>query len=666
MRPRTRIPLGLALTALIAAAVIHRTRPENEAAAGHAASGPGKQHVLRFWKLNHDANRLRLEGKSEAAIDLYRECLSIRPTHEDSLYYLGLSLEEIGEYGKAAALYRRMGELNPSSSRAFAQLGQVLSTPAPGAPLDFKEAERAFRRCVDLNREHSGPYLNLGTLKVNVGRLDEALEHFRTAARFGSPRANLLAGHTCLLLGRKKESGEFLQKVVDWYAHERKIARQGAVLEGDLFSDAQDTVTPQQALAMQAAAYRFWLDPASLPEFAATLEDRARERMIWKEAGAVHGLTRAAGRAAWSDFDGDGRVDVVAGAGDGALRLYRNTGKSLLDITQTSGLSGVDRFWDAVWGDYDLDGDPDLYVVRSGFAAQGENRLYRNNGGGTFSDMTEQTGLAGTTSTFRALFVDLDQDGRPELVEWGASSGGFAPLRVFRYDGKRWSNQTAAWRLDIAGTVVDCAAEDYDLDGAADLFVYRWGRAALLLRNTGGKFEDVTEDAGLGSIHGAGFSAIFFDYDRNRFPDLLVTTHAAFPDVLRGWFAQMDRSNRPSLRLFRNRGGQFEEVSQAVGLTHSFGTIEARSADLDGNGWPDLILANGGLDALRVEPSVILRNLKGTAFEISALLPGLGSPSNAIGVDTPDLDGDGRPEIYLTVHPVVRSAFSSSGLFVSR
>jgi hypothetical protein len=120
------------------------------------------------------------------------------------------------------------------------------------------------------------------------------------------------------------------------------------------------------------------------------------------------------------------------------------------------------------------------------------------------------------------------------------------------------------------------------------------------------------------------------------------------------------------LRLFRNRGGQFEEVSQAVGLTHSFGTIEARSADLDGNGWPDLILANGSLDALRVEPSVILRNLKGTAFEISALLPGLGSPSNAIGVDTPDLDGDGRPEIYLGVHPVVPSTFSAGGLFTSR
>jgi hypothetical protein len=378
-------------------------------------------------------------------------------------------------------------------------------------------------------------------------------------------------------------------------------------------------------------------------------------------------LSRAAGRAAWSDFDGDGQIDVVAGADDGALRLYRNAGKSLLDVTQASGLSGVDRFCDAVWADYDLDGDPDLYVVRSGFAAQGENRLYRSNGDGTFSDITEQSGLAGTRSTFRALFVDLDQDRRPELVELGASSGGFAPLRVFRYDGKRWSDQTAAWGLDIEGTVVDCAAEDYDLDGVIDLFVYRWGRPALLLRNTGGKFEDVAKEAGLGGIHGAGFSSIFFDYDRDRFPDLLVTTHAAFADVLRGWFAQKSRSDQHSLRLFRNRGGgRFEEVSQAVGLTHSFGTIEARSADLDGDGWPDLILANGALDALRVEPSVILRNVKGTAFEISALLPSFENPTNAIGVDAPDLDGDGRPEIYLGVHAVVPSTFSVGGLFASR
>lgn len=667
MRSRTRIVLGFALTALIAAAVIHRTRPETEATADRAAADPDKERILRFWRLSSEANRLRLSGSFEAAVDLYRECLNIRPTHEDSLYYLGLSLEEIGEYEQAAALYQRMGELNPSSSRAFAQLGQVLSTPAPGAPLDFREAERAFRRCVELNPEHSGPYLNLGLLKLNAGRLDEALEHFRIAARFGSPRANLLAGHTSLLQGRNRESGEFLQKVVDWYAHEREIARHGAVLEGDLFSDAQDTVSPQQALAMQAAVYRFWLDPASLPELAATLEDRARERRSWNEVGTAYGLTSAVGRAAWSDFDGDGRIDVVVGDEDGFLRLYRNSGNRLMDVTLTSGLSGVDRFWDAVWGDYDLDGHLDLYVVRSGFVAQGENRLYRNNGDGTFSDMTEQSGLRGMRSTFRALFVDLDQDGRPELVEVGASSGGFAPLRVFSYQGKRWSDQTSTWGLDVAGTVVDCAAADYDLDGAIDLFVYRWGRPGLLLRNAGGRFEDVTGDAGLGNISGTGFSSIFFDYNRDGFPDLLVTTHAAFEDVLRGWFGEKGRSNRHSLRLFQNRGdGRFEEVSQAVGLTHSFGTIEARSADLDGDGWPDLILANGGLDALRVEPSVVLRNVKGSRFDLSALLPSLKNPSNAIGVDTPDLDGDGRAEIYLGAHPVVSSTFSPSGIFARR
>jgi tetratricopeptide (TPR) repeat protein len=656
MRRLASILACLALTGLLAA-WIHSSRPDKKAA--NDISDSDKQRIREFWILNREANRLRLEGNFEAAIDLYRECLQIEPGHEDSLYYLGLSLEAIGEATEAVSFYQRMTERNPTSNRAFAQLGQVLSTPAPGVELDFSAAERAFLRCVELNREHSGPYLNLGRLKLNQGRLAEALDHFQTAAQFGSPQANLLAGYTCYLLGRKRQSAEFLQQVLDWYTQELKITGLGAVLEGDLFSGHENRASPQQNLALQAAVLRFWLDPASFPKFAGLMRGGATEVQhgaVWKDVGMEYGLSEVVGRAAWSDFDGDGRVDVVTSNVDGVLRLYRNSGRELVDVTQTTGLGGVDRFWGAAWGDYDLDGKLDLYVIRSGFSTQGENHLYRNNGDGTFSDMTRESGLAGVRFTLRARFLDLDRDDRPELVEAGAASGGLGPLRVFGYEEKRWSDQSTRWGLKTSGAVVDFAAADFDLDGATDLFLYRWGRPAVLLRNVGGQFEDVTAAVGLGNIRGAGYSSIFFDYDRDRFPDLLLTTHAPLPDVLRDWFVQDSHPSQKSLRLFHNEGGRrFEEVSQAVGLTRSFGTVEARPADLDGDGWTDLVLANGGLDALRLEPSVILRNLDGNAFELSGILPGVVDPSNAVSVDTPDLDGDGRPEIYLGPHPAVSS-----------
>jgi len=667
MAKRWAILGGLALTALLAAALMHRSGVETGAGDDAAAGDPAKQRVRRFWELNHRANDLRLAGEFETAISLYRDCLELRPGHEDSLYYLGLSLESVGEFPEAAAVYRRLTRVNPSSNRAFAQLGQLLSTPAPGAVLDFGEAENAYRRCIGLNREHSGPYLNLGRLKLNTGRFAEALGHFRTAAQYGSPEANLLAGYTCLLRGQNDRAREYLQRVLDWYAHENKIAAQGAALEGDLLSGAEGPPSVQQSLAMQASFYRFCLDPSGAPWLAGRTAKRINEAgatETWDEIGAGAGLA-AAGRAAWADFDGDGRIDMAVGGQDGHLHLYRNSGSALADVTAGAGLAGVDDFWDAVWGDYDLDGDPDLYVLRSGFLRRGENRLYRNNGDGSFSDRTAQSGLGGVRPAFRARFVDLDQDGRPELVEAGVASTEFAALRIFAYQGNQWLNQTAAWGLDVPGTVAGFAAADYNGDGATDLVVLPWGRPISLLRNRGGGFEDVTGQAGLSGVRGGGFASLFFDYDQDGLPDLLVARHAPFPEALRSLLFP-ENAGSSSLRLFRNRGrGRFEEVTKQLGLRGAFGTMEARPADVDGDGWPDLILANGSLNALRLEPSVILRNAGGRVFKLSAFLPGQKKPGNAIGVSAADLDGDGRLEIYLAGNPVLAS-YARAGLYKRR
>ena len=667
MGHRFRILIGLALAALLAAAVIHRIGPGQKGDERSAANDAGKQRVIEFWKLHREANRLRLEGDLEAAVAVYRQSLELNAGHEDSLYYLGLALEGIGEYEEAAALYRRITQQNALSSRAFAQLGHVLSTPAPGATLDFEEAERAYRRCIDLNPEHSGPYLNLGRLKLNEGRFEKALEYFQTAAHYGSPEGNLLAGYAGLLLGRAKNSRESLERVVEWYAHERRISERGAVLEGDLFSGAKGTPSRQQVLAMQAALYRFWAAPGRTtpgPEktLLATLRRRFAAQGSWRELGARLGLSARMGRAAWADVDHDGRVDFVAGGRDGTPRLYSNAPGGFTEITKTSGLKAVPGFWDAAWGDNDSDGLLDLYTIHSGYVARGENHLYRNNGNRTFTEVDAASGLGGKRSTFRAFFIDLNQDGHPELVEVGAAAPGTPSLRVFHREQGRWSDQAAAWGLSLQGTITDCSPADYDQDGDIDLFVYRWGRPSVLFLNEGGRFHDATQQAGLAGIRGNGFSSLFFDYDRDEFPDLLVTEHASFADTVSSLF--VPSTSTSTLRLFRNlRNGRFEEVSANLKLAGSFGTIEARAADLDGDGWPDLVLANGSLDALRLEPSVVLRNVNGESFDLATLLPGIDRPLNAIGVETPDIDGDGRNEVYLAEHPILVTTGFLGGVF---
>jgi tetratricopeptide (TPR) repeat protein len=130
MGQRLGIVGNLALTVLLAAAVIYRVGPGREGEGDSTATDREKQRILEFWQLHREANRLRLEGDLEAAVPVYRQGLELNPGHEDSLYYLGLSLEGIGEYTEAAALYREITQQNALSSRALAQLGQVLSTPA--------------------------------------------------------------------------------------------------------------------------------------------------------------------------------------------------------------------------------------------------------------------------------------------------------------------------------------------------------------------------------------------------------------------------------------------------------------------------------------------------------------------------------------------------------
>jgi hypothetical protein len=184
---------------------------------------------------------------------------------------------------------------------------------------------------------------------------------------------------------------------------------------------------------------------------------------------------------------------------------------------------------------------------------------------------------------------------------------------------------------------VDVAEGDVDGDGQKDLFVLRWKRPGLMYRNNGdGTFVDVTERAGLKNVGGDGFSALFFDYDGDGRQDLLVTSHAPYELALECLLRPDLKRSKWTPRLFHNRGhGPFEEVTAQVGLDRSYGTVQAAAVDVDQDGWTDLVLANGGLEEYRLEPSVILRNLQGKSFMEYAHVPSFDAPMNARTTDRP-------------------------------
>jgi tetratricopeptide (TPR) repeat protein len=664
----------LILGVLAAAAFLAITLVKEKAARSSAAiCRPDAAEVDRikdFWAAFNRGNALRAQGAFAPAVPAFRKALEINPHHEDSLYYLGTSLYETGEYEQAAIEFRKILAENPSSGRAWSELGDTLSIQAPGAPVDLTAARRAYQRSSELNPEQAGPFLRIGHLDLNCGRLNSALTSFHLAAGFGSPEGNYLLAYTLFLQGREREALPYLRKILETYRRERKITGRGVLSEGDVLPGpgqpltALDKSALKSILLLDRIAQREGGYPLGLPsEF--RVAKRQPESGEFRPAGGESGLRPDSGRGAWADFDKDGHPDLLLARPRQPVVLYRNLGGIFSDVTAAAGLDGARDAWDAVWADYNGDGYPDLFLIRPGYTGRGRNSLFRNNHNGTFTEVTARVGLEGERSTIRACFADFTGTGRLDLLEVGAADAAHSSVRLYRNTGAGFLEITRAAGLESSKTAVDCAVADYDHDGRQDLFIQSWKQGPFLYHNDGSnRFSDTTLRAGLEGFHGTSFSALFLDYDNDGWPDLLISAQAPFEEAARCLLQPGFRAARDTPRLFHNqRDGHFEEVTLQAGLDRCYGTIQAVAADLDSDGWTDLLLVNGGFDVERFEPSVALHNERGQGFKEWFYLPGLDKPSNLIGASISDSDRDGRREIYLAGNPLLPASVSRPGLF---
>jgi hypothetical protein len=221
-------------------------------------------------------------------------------------------------------------------------------------------------------------------------------------------------------------------------------------------------------------------------------------------------------------------------------------------------------------------------------------------------------------------------------------SADFPSVRIFRnFSGGRFREQSRQLGVDFLGNGIDVAPGDYDGDGDKDLFLTRWHRSGILYRNERQSFTDQTETANLSNVDGSGFSALFLDYDRDGRQDLLVSSYAPYEIVVRSVLDDEFRSRGHAPRLFRNLdGAEFTEVSQNVGFPQAFGTVQVAAADLDRDGWMDLVFSNGGVDPLRMDYSVVLRNDRGERFtEMCCIIEEVNLPIPSWGVAVSNASG---------------------------
>jgi hypothetical protein len=391
------------------------------------------------------------------------------------------------------------------------------------------------------------------------------------------------------------------------------------------------------------------------------------------------------------DYDNDGRLDIFLVNGTSLddptpLRtipkknrpeywnrlFHQKADGTFEDVTEKAGLVGEGYGMGVAVGDYDNDGNEDLYVT-----AYGGNRLYHNQGDGTFADVTEKAGVRGSGWSTSAAWVDLDGDGFLDLVvlrylDWdftdvwcGEHKEGYraychpdyfkpvSPL-VYHNNGNGTFTEVAA-KLGLAKPAkgLGVAFADYDRDGHVDLFFANDSMLEFLYHNKGdGTFEEVGLTTAV-AVDGdgrtfAGMGVDFSDYKNTGLPSLLVT----------------DLGNQRYALYDNNGDGTFTYASQVAGiakitLLHSGWGM--RFFDYDNDGWKDLIIAQGhDLDTIELtaptlryrEPMLLAHNDRGKSFTDVSRDSGEIFQKAWVGrgLAIGDLDNDGRLDAVVTTN----------------
>lgn len=358
------------------------------------------------------------------------------------------------------------------------------------------------------------------------------------------------------------------------------------------------------------------------------------------------------GTAAWGDYDGDGDLDLFLAGSGTFMALYRNDGpnRKFQDVTKEAGLANVPSGYSLNLIDYDKDGRLDLYITLNGWSGPMKNKLFHNVGGGRFEDVSAASGADDDGDGFVSVWGDLDNDGWIDLViANGVLKDGSTP-RVYRNNGNGTFQRMTTFREPPQWGAIGVALGDYDRDGDLDIFINGLNDAPnRLYRNDGNwKFTEVSQQAGVTQAPHNGFVGFFFDYDNDGWQDLLTTSLAPWPvviDSMRAGYAP--KAPHPdSTRLFRNnRNGTFTDVTMQAKLYYPMGTMGAGVADLDNDGYLDIYFGTGDPQLTRLEPNRFFRNNgDGTFAEVA---PGFARPGNkGHGVAFVDIDNDGDLDVY--------------------
>jgi hypothetical protein len=393
-----------------------------------------------------------------------------------------------------------------------------------------------------------------------------------------------------------------------------------------------------------------------------------------------------AGGVIVDDFNNDGYLDIMTSGLDlnDPLHYFQNNGDgTFTDLTEKSGLKGLSGGLNIQQMDYNNDGNTDVFVLRGawdkGFGNQ-PSSLLRNNGDGTFTDVTTTSGLLYYMPTQTAVWADFNNDGWLDVfvgAEAAQTVNGVTDhscaLYVNNHDGT-FTNVTEQAHCNISGYVKGVTAADYNNDGWQDIFVSTLDGKKYLLKNKGktGKdvdFEDVSAPSGIDKNHNSTFATWFYDYNNDGWPDLVVNDYSYTRNL--GYYSAAEAMGKPvpgagNIYLYRNnRDGTFTDVTKETGLNKVVFAMGCNFGDIDNDGYPDMYFGTGNPNFKSLVPNKMFKNIGGKRFSDVTVSSRTGNLQKGHGVAFADLRNTGNQDIFAEMGGAFIGDSYTSSLYVN-